>query len=92
MTNADLVLVFDRRYFSRQRSNKFYTPPFGKAVTQVRVDMKIPGWVVVGQVRSLSAPLDHGAWVYRDGSLSFTIDMTDSVQLYLADLQSGAKP
>jgi hypothetical protein len=84
---AILVMLFDHRYFSQQRSNKFYTPSFGRAVTQVRVDVRIPGEVSVGQVRSLSAPLDRRAWVYREGNLSFAADMVDSVQVYLVDLR-----
>jgi hypothetical protein len=85
---ALLVMVFDRRYFSQQRDNKFYTPPFGRAMTPVKVEVKIPGEVSVGQVRTLSAPLDRGTWVYQEDHLSFVADMVDSVQIYLVDLQS----
>ncbi len=87
-----LVLIFDRRYFGQQRGNKFYTPAFARAVTQARVDVKIPGEVSVGQVRSLSAPLDRGAWVYREGILRFTTHGVESVQIYLVDLQSRPGP
>ncbi len=89
---AIIALVFDHRYFSRQRTNRFYTPPFGRAVTPVKVDMKIPGELCVGQVRSLFAPLERGAWIYREGVLSFTADMIESVQIYLVDLQSRTQP
>ena len=89
---AIFVMVFDRRYLSRKRADKFYTPPFGRAVTPTRIDLKIPKEVSVGQVRSLFAPLERGAWVYRKGNLSFTADMIDSVQVYIADVEPRAKP
>ncbi len=88
---ALLALVFDRRYLSRQRVNRFYTPPFERAVTPVRVEMRVPRDVSVGQVRSLSAPLERGAWVCREGTLSFTVDMIDSVHVVVVDLQSRTR-
>ena len=89
---ALLVTVFDRRYFGQRNSNKFYTPPFRKVVTPVRIDVTIPGEVSVGQVRSLSAPLDRGRWAYGEGHVGFTADMIDSAQVYLVDLQPGTQP
>ena len=84
---ALLVMVFDRRYFSKERSGRFYTPTFGREVKAVKVHVKMPQEVAAGQVRSLSGPLDHGVWVARAGGVDFTTDMIDSVQVYLVDLQ-----
>jgi hypothetical protein len=84
---AVLVMVFDRRYFSQQKNNRFYTPRFGKAVVPVKITLRVPPESSVKQLRTLSTLLPCGSWSCRAGSLDFTADMMDCVQLYLVDLQ-----
>jgi len=83
-----MVMVFDRRYFSRERNGKFYTPPFGMGLVPVKVNVRIPREISVKEVRSLSSSLRRDSWNCREGNLDFAVDMIDSVQVYLIDLQS----
>lgn len=89
---AILAMVFDRRYFSRQRDGRFYTPPFGRAVTPVRLRAKIPQGFAVQQVRTPFVLLDHIYWDYRDGILELTADMVDSAQVYVISIQPRSNP
>lgn len=85
---AILVIVFDRRYFSRQRDGRFYTPPFGRAVIPVRINGKIPHGVIVHDVTTPFASLDHDNWNFRNGVLELTADMFNSAQVYIIYIQS----
>jgi len=85
---AILVMVFDCRYFSRQRNGKFHTPSFARAVTSVRVNVRIPVGETIKNVTTPFASLDRSVWRYREGVLSLTADMVDSAQVYIASLQS----
>jgi hypothetical protein len=89
---AVLIIVFDRRYFSRQRNRKFYTPPFGRAVIPVRITGTIPREIAVQEVTTPSASLDHGCWDYRNGILELTADMIDSAQVYVVSIQPRTEP
>jgi hypothetical protein len=85
---AILVMVFDCRYLSRQRNGKFYTPSIPRAVTSVRVNVRIPVGETVQNVTTPFASLDRSVWRCREGVLSVTTDMVDSAQVYIASLQS----
>ena len=89
---AILVMVFNCRYFSQQRNGRFYTPPFGREVKSVKVNVKTPQETIVGQVRSLSDSLDRESWTHQADHLDFIMDMIDSVQVYVVDLLRRAKP
>lgn len=89
---AILVVVFDRRYFSRQRNRKFYTPYFGRAMTPVRVNIRIPQRIAVQEVGTPFTSLDRDSWDCQNDALNLTADMVDSVQVYVAYLQWQGRP
>jgi len=89
---AVLIVVFDRRYFSRERDGRFYTPPFGRTVLPVRITGKIPRGTTVQEVATPSASLARNRWDQRDGILELTVDMVDSAQVYVASIQPQADP
>lgn len=88
---AILAVVFDRRYFSRERNHRLYTPPFGRALVPVKIRVRIPREVSVEQVRLLSTPLERKSWNYREGTLNFVANMVDSVQPYTIELRPQTK-
>jgi hypothetical protein len=89
---AILVIIFDRRFFSQQKDGRFHTPPFGRAVTPVRVSGEIPQEITVREVATPFASLDHSCWDYRDGILELTADMVDSAQVYVISIQPRMNP
>jgi hypothetical protein len=89
---AILVIVFDRRYFSRRRDGRFHTPPFGRAVIPVRVNGKIPQGITVQEITTPFASLDRNCWDYRNGVLELTADMIDSAQVYIISIQPQTDP
>lgn len=89
---AVLIIVFDRRYFSRQRDGKSYTPPFGRAVIPVRVSGKIPRETTVQEITTPFASLDRNCWDYRNSVLEFTADMIDSAQPYVISIRPQTNP
>lgn len=89
---AILVIVFDRRYFSRQRDGRFHTPSFEKAVVPVQVNGNIPKGIMVQQVTTPFAPLGRRCWDYRNGVLNLTADMIDSAQTYIVSIQPRTDP
>jgi len=84
---AVVIVVFDRRYFSRRRNNRYHTPSFARAVAPVRVNVRIPTGVAVKEVETVYGSLDGGSWICRDGHLALTAEMVDSAQVYVALLQ-----
>jgi hypothetical protein len=89
---AILVIVFDSRYFRRQRDGRFYTPPFGRAVIPVRVNGKIPHGITVQEVTTPFESLNRDNWDFRNGVLELTADMIDSAQMYIIYIQSQTHP
>jgi hypothetical protein len=87
---AILVIVFDRRYFSEQQNDKLRTPAFGKAVTAVKTQVKVPDGFSVSKVKSLYTPLLRKLWRCEKGQLDFTANMVDSVQVYKAVLRRAS--
>ena len=77
-----LVFVFDRRYFSKQRREKFYTPAFAKTVRPTKIEVKIPDWFAVSDVDSQYQSLARERWNYQPGQVDFTVQISDSVQIY----------
>jgi hypothetical protein len=89
---AILIIILDRRYFSRQKKGRFHTPPFEKAVISVRINEKIPQGITVQGVTTPFAPLDRSCWDYKNGLLEFTADMIDSAQVYIISIQPQIHP
>jgi hypothetical protein len=89
---AILVIVFDRRHFSRQRDGRFHTPPFGRAVIPVRIHGKIPQGITMQEVTTPFASLDRKCWGCRNGVLELTADMIDSVQVYIISIRPQTCP
>jgi hypothetical protein len=85
---AVLIVVFDRRYFGREKNGRFYTAAFPRTACPVQISVRIPDLVAVRDVRTPFAPLDQGAWDCRDGTLTFTGRMVDSAQVFIASLQT----
>lgn len=89
---AILVVVFDCRYFSGHKSDRFYTPPFPTKLTPVPVHVKIPSTVLVEGVRTPFTSLDRRCWECRDDTLDLTADMLDSAQMYIVSVRSRNRP
>ncbi len=89
---AILVIVFDSRYFSRQRDGKLYTPPFGRAVIPVRINGKFPQGITVREVKTPFASLNSDNWDFRNGILELIADMIDSAQVYIIYIQPQIHP
>ncbi|MHC4564200.1 MAG: hypothetical protein ACYTE3_00390 [Planctomycetota bacterium] len=89
---AILVIVFDRRYFSRRRNGRFYTPPFGRAVIPLRINGNIPQEITVQEVATPFVSLDRNCWDQRNGVLKLEVDMIDSAQVYIMSIQPQTHP
>ncbi|MCP4613233.1 MAG: hypothetical protein GY845_31465 [Planctomycetes bacterium] len=89
---AILVIVFDSRYFSRQKDGRFYTPPFGRAVIPVRLNCQIPHGITVQEVTTPFSSLDRNNWDFRNGVLELTADMVGSTQVYIIHIKPRTHP
>lgn len=76
-----LALVFDRRYFSKQQKNKYYTPAFSRRALPVKVNVKIPEFFSVSKVESGHGELCNKSWNFKAGKLELMLNMVDSVQV-----------
>jgi len=81
---AVVIVVFDRRYFSRRRNNRYHTPSLARRVVPVPVSVRIPTGVAVKDVETVYGSLDGGSWICRDGHRALTAEMVDSAQVYVA--------
>jgi hypothetical protein len=89
---AILVIVFDSRYFSQQRDDRFYTPPFGREVIPVRINGKLPQRILIPEVRTPFASLNRDKWHFQNGVLELKADMIDSAQVYIMHIQPQIHP
>jgi hypothetical protein len=89
---AILIFIFDGRYLSRQRNGRFYTPPFGRSVSAVRIRVTIPDGMLIREVRTPFASLDPDHWSCQNDTLDLTAEMMDSAQVYVASLQWAPDP
>jgi hypothetical protein len=83
---ALLLLVFDRRYFSKHEKGKLYTPAFERRAEPVDISVRVPKDFVVAQMQTVYGPLAEKHWDCQTARLNFTVQMTDSVQVYEAVL------
>lgn len=83
---ALLVLVFDARYFSKHEKGKLYTPAFERRAEPVDISARLPKDFVVAQMQTVYRPLAKEHWDCQTARLNFTVQMTDSVQVYEAVL------
>jgi len=79
---AILVIIFDRRYYSRQTNKRLYTQAFSKTEKPIRVKVKMPKGFSVCKVENIAGSLPDESWECEKTEFNFTAVMANSAHLY----------